>query len=533
MKGVSGPSIGNPDTLPELAANSWEPEIQKRLEWREQLWKPFHAGLLNVGFRWDALLDCFQTRGGPHGDLDRVTEAVGSALEGLIEGRRARARRSELEVTAGEHRSYLLGFPESKAARALERALAEWNPEAYERAHFELARLAGLRNSFDRRRALLSKLADTAPAWASAITLRKPPHDVDEPASDPGRAWRWRQLKQELDRRAEESINGLLDEVRNRQRKARRLAGEIIDHGAWAAQCDRIGLKEQQALVGFVQTMDKMGKGYTKRAPELKARARELLDSARSAVPVWIMPLSRVYESFDPRSTKFDVVIIDEASQSDVTALAALYLGRRHIIVGDNEQVTPDAIGMRVDDVDRLIGAHLDRIPNSHLYDGQTSIYDLAETSFVGGIVRLQEHFRCAPEIIQFSNTLSYSNTIRPLREPSSTGLHPAIVSACLIHEFASRGQGRGLRGLSQPRWRVGGGSGGQKTGVSSPKRLVCSTEPSRFPALGDTSASLRPPGPGKGSAPGGARAIRRARAGSRARGRACASAPTRLRWSS
>ncbi len=43
------------------------------------------------------------------------------------------------------------------------------------------------------------------------------------------------------------------------------------------------------------------------------------------------------------------------------------------------------------------------------------------------------------------------------------TDLGADIVSACLIHEFASRGQGRGLRGLSQPRWRVGGGSGGKK----------------------------------------------------------------------
>ena len=315
-------------------------------------------------------------------------------------------------------------------ARALERALAEWNPDDYEGAHFELARIEGLRNGFDRRRALLEELAETAPGWATAIARRKAPHhDGDEPATDPGKAWRWLQMKQELDRRAKNSINGLVEEIGARQREARRLAGEIIDHGAWAAQCDRIGLKEQQALVGFVKTVEKMGKGFGKRVPALKARARELLESARSAVPVWIMPLNRVYESFDPRSTKFDVVIIDEASQSDVTALAALYLGRRHVIVGDNEQVTPDAIGMPVDDVERLIDAHLDGVPNRHLYDGQTSIYDLAETSFVDGVVRLREHFRCAPEIIQFSNALSYDNAIRPLREPSSSGVRPAIVS--------------------------------------------------------------------------------------------------------
>lgn len=430
MNDVNGPSIGGPETPPEMTANSWVPEIRKRLGWREKSWEPFRAALVDVGFKWDELLDCFPSRGGSHGDLDRVAEATGTALEGLIEGHGAAARCSELEAKARQQRSYLLGFPESKAARALERALAEWNPDAYEEAHFELARIEGLRNDFDRRRALLEKLAATAPGWASAITRRKAPHhNGDEPASDPGRAWRWLQLRQELDRRAEDSITGLVEEIGDRQREARRLAGEIIDRGAWAAQCDRIGLKEQMALVGFVKTIDKLGAGYTKRASALKAQARKLLDSARSAVPVWIMPLSRVYESFDPQSKKFDVVIIDEASQSDVTALAALYLGRRHIIVGDNEQVTPDAIGLRVDEVENLIDAHLDGIPNKHLYDGQTSIYDLAETSFVGGVVRLREHFRCAPEIIQFSNTLSYNNTIRPLREPSSTGVRPAIVS--------------------------------------------------------------------------------------------------------
>jgi very-short-patch-repair endonuclease len=139
------------------------------------------------------------------------------------------------------------------------------------------------------------------------------------------------------------------------------------------------------------------------------------------------MPLNRVYESFDPRETKFDVVIIDEASQSDVTALAALYLGKEQVIVGDKEQVTPDAVGQRVDEVQRLIDTELQGIPNSHLYDGQTSIYDLAEAAFEG-VVALREHFRCVPEIIQFSNHLSYHSAIRPLREPLSAGIRPAIV---------------------------------------------------------------------------------------------------------
>jgi very-short-patch-repair endonuclease len=140
------------------------------------------------------------------------------------------------------------------------------------------------------------------------------------------------------------------------------------------------------------------------------------------------MPLRRVYESFDPRDQRFDVVIIDEASQSDVTALAALYMGNEHIVVGDKEQVTPDAIGQQVEHVQRMIATELHGIRNNHLYDGQTSVYDLAETAF-GGVVALREHFRCVPEIIHFSNSLSYNRTIRPLREPSSAPVRPALVA--------------------------------------------------------------------------------------------------------
>ena len=100
----------------------------------------------------------------------------------------------------------------------------------------------------------------------------------------------------------------------------RQVAAQIIERETWAAQRERAGLRTQQALIGYVQMIRKIGKGTGKRAPDLLRQARQLLATARLAVPVWIMPLSRVYESFDPREKKFDVVIIDEASQSDVTA---------------------------------------------------------------------------------------------------------------------------------------------------------------------------------------------------------------------
>jgi very-short-patch-repair endonuclease len=164
------------------------------------------------------------------------------------------------------------------------------------------------------------------------------------------------------------------------------------------------------------------------RSAILKAAARKKLDGCRTAVPVWIMPLSRVADSFDCRSTRFDVVIIDEASQSDITGLLAFALGREVVVVGDNEQVSPSAVGLDLQRIQALINQHLDGIPGMELYDGRRSVYELASESF-GDTIRLVEHFRSVPEIIQFSNQLCYHGQIKPLRESSAVCTRPFVVA--------------------------------------------------------------------------------------------------------
>ena len=55
------------------------------------------------------------------------------------------------------------------------------------------------------------------------------------------------------------------------------------------------------------------------------------------------------------------------------------------------------------------------------------SVYDLARQSF-GGAICLLEHFRCVPEIIQFSNQLSYNGQIKPLRDHSTVNVKPHVI---------------------------------------------------------------------------------------------------------
>ena len=186
-----------------------------------------------------------------------------------------------------------------------------------------------------------------------------------------------------------------------------RITSELVDKKAWAQQVRRTSLEQRRALQGWRELMRKVGKGTGKRAPRLLAEARQLMPLCQTAVPVWIMPLSYVTRNFDLNRNRFDVVIIDEASQADITALIAVYLGDQVVVVGDDEQVSPMAVGQNLDEVQHLIDEHLQDVPLANLYDGKLSIYGLARTTFKP--VRSLEHFRCVSPIIQFSNELSYN----------------------------------------------------------------------------------------------------------------------------
>lgn len=68
-----------------------------------------------------------------------------------------------------------------------------------------------------------------------------------------------------------------------------------------------------------------------------------------------------------------------------------------------------------------------DKIPNWQLYTANSSLYDIAKTVFQP--LMLREHFRCVPDIIGFSNMLSYDYKIKPLRDTSDCRLLPAVVN--------------------------------------------------------------------------------------------------------
>ena len=182
-------------------------------------------------------------------------------------------------------------------------------------------------------------------------------------------------------------------------------------------------------LIAWATAMRRMPKTLTaKTRPKWLRQAQECMDNCRGAIPAWIMPLYRVFETIPPAPECFDVVIIDEASQTGPEGLVLQYLAKQIIIVGDAQQISPDAIGVPQEEIETLVKRYLDGIPFNGFYHPETSLFAFAEILFSGKIV-LREHFRCMPEIIQFSNQLCYTGTpLKPLRQYPPKRLEPILL---------------------------------------------------------------------------------------------------------
>jgi very-short-patch-repair endonuclease len=406
--------------------------IEACLGWQEQTWKSLQQQLQDLGFRWDKFLAEQPAVVGSEGELVRIGTAVTGTLLPILDSRFKKLKLLQLEEEFRDLKGRLkLAARVAKASKVIGQLLGavnDENPNRYREAYERLLELKSKQADLDLRRALLAKLETAAPAWAGAIRNRAGVHGRGESPRDAASAWTWRQLNDELDRRGSVSLEALQTRSEKLREQLRRSTVELIDKRSWASQARRTTSRQRQALVGWLDTIRRIGKGHGVRVPLLRAEAARKMSECRGAVPVWVMPLSRVVENFDPRTTRFDVVIIDEASQSDVMALVALYLGQTVLVVGDHEQVSPSAVGQDLGVIQNLIYQYLRGIPNADLYDGQISIYDLARQSF-GGTTCLVEHFRCVPEIIQFSNMVSYDGRIKPLRDASRVRLKPHTIA--------------------------------------------------------------------------------------------------------
>jgi very-short-patch-repair endonuclease len=346
------------------------------------------------------------------------------AVEACRRDRRLGAARNRLDSVVAA----LPASPEHPTVRALRAAAWGRDEHGYETAYRSLERLDAARSAMHRRDELTDRLRTTAPRLAERLV-----EDPLDPAWDLrlrhlADAWHWSRADAWLAGQADPTLvvrlERDLDDARQRiHRATRALAAEL----AWGHCLRRLSEPERAHLEVWEEAVRKIGKGTGKHAARWRQRAREAMQGCRSAIPAWIMPIFKVAEAVDMSPEAFDVVIVDEASQSGPEALFLQFLARKVIVVGDDQQISPDNVGVDRDKVHFLNGQYLHDVPLAMHYDADTSYFTHAAIRYGDRLV-LQEHFRCMPEIIQFSNALCYQDRpLVPLRQFGSDRLRPAV----------------------------------------------------------------------------------------------------------
>jgi len=131
-----------------------------------------------------------------------------------------------------------------------------------------------------------------------------------------------------------------------------------------------------------------------------------------SAVPFWFAPLSCLSRLLPLEKELFDVVIIDEATQCNLSVcIPALYRAKRAVVVGDPKQLSH--VSFVSYDVQQTLFDRYSLNPNDLNPDFRNnSVLDYAMAS-TNSVAQLDEHFRSHSQIIEFSNQTFYNNTLK------------------------------------------------------------------------------------------------------------------------
>ncbi|MCD5996349.1 AAA family ATPase [Pseudomonas sp. CDFA 602] len=296
----------------------------------------------------------------------------------------------------------------------------------------ELRRVKALEASLDQVRVGARRLKEAGGEKIAGRVLSTPVQNGAQDTALPSswrEAWQHARIRSHLESiEARHELVNLNTKRTDLETGLARMYREVVSRSAWLSTKAHASPMVLQALAGYSTAVRKIGQGTGPNAERYRRDAQQCMQNAADAVPCWIMSHAKISESMPADIGAFDLVIVDEASQSDLWALPAIVRAKKVLVVGDDKQVSPDS-GFKSS---KRIGELRDRFLSDQPYGAEMtpdkSLYDLAARVFAGQMVMLREHFRCVPPIITYSNRF-YNGAIQPLRIPRpSERLDPPLV---------------------------------------------------------------------------------------------------------
>ncbi len=338
-------------------------------------------------------------------------------LDGLLEMLKAEGTWSELPpVTA-----------------ALRTAVQDRDIAGYSSAHQRLTHLNSVASKVAERNRIRAGLDRSASRLVQAIADDPDAAEWGSRLAAYDEAWRWEMTGRWILAQDSEDANALKVQLSALEDRIRSEVKHLAAERAWqhAVAPGRLTGSARANLTQYAQLVASLGKGTGKYAPKKRVEIAEAMDRCRPSVPVWIMPIYRIAEQLRVEPNLFDVVVVDEASQAGLEASFLQYLAPKIVVIGDDKQVSPSAVGVDQQQLRDLANMYLVDDPyKASWLDPKRSYFDEASMRF-GGRITLTEHRRCVPEIIGFSNRVAYEpEGIRlvPVRQFGADRLEPVKV---------------------------------------------------------------------------------------------------------
>lgn len=152
--------------------------------------------------------------------------------------------------------------------------------------------------------------------------------------------------------------------------------------------------------------------------PESGAVFDEFKQALYETFPVWIVRKQLVPLLLPCTEQSFDLVVIDEATQCRVDdAMSLLFRAKKLMVVGDDKQTVLQKNSSTDDYLfkDHELDEHLRSTQARGFKGGGSNIFALVK-SIKQASVMLDEHYRCPPEIIEFSNKYVYDDELKVMQ---------------------------------------------------------------------------------------------------------------------
>ena len=361
-------------------------------------------------------------------EINQILDFI-PTLEELISIGKVALGYREIDMKLGEYLEKIENLIKdlSPLGKEIENAVLNEDTDKYSKTLEKLKVLSEKEVLYKKYKTLLNDVKTVASSWGDELENGL----FNDKIENIYNVWRYKQISQKLKELAEKPYATLQADILEKSEELKKLTIELVTKKTWYNIVkfleEKDNLAISQALKGWKQTIQKIGKGTGKNTNIYKKSAREKMLLCQKVVPAWIMPLNKVFDTLNPIENKFDIVIIDEASQSDISSLILLYMAKKVIIVGDDKQVSPSDVGVNIDKINMFRRKYIKgKVANDDLYGIRASLYSIVSTTFQP--ISLREHFRSVPEIIGYSNKTSYDNQILPLRDSNSSILKPAII---------------------------------------------------------------------------------------------------------